>query len=247
MENTRKNTVLRIILLIVGILSLISVGFLYLVANPTIGFTLQVVISVALIVYAVLFNRIPGKIHVAIVAVCLIPITFVGFLFTYGNISNADFTEDVVIVLGAGINGETVSRPLYHRLNAAVDYWRQNPSAYIIVCGGLGNRAVITEAEAMARHLIARGVPREQILLEDRSTSTYENLTFAKEILDEKFPQGFRSVLITNDFHIYRAVMTARQVGIYPNRVGAYTDFYTWPVNYLREMLAVINLWVRGT
>jgi len=208
---------------------------------------MQGLISICLMLYAIFFNKIPKKIHILTTSLCLIPAVFALFLFAYGNMSNVDYTEDVVIVLGAGVNVEAVSRPLANRLNAAIDYWEQNPNAYIIVCGGLGNRAVITEAEAMARFLIARGVPPDQILLEDMSTSTYENLAFAKIILNEHFPHGFRAVLITNDFHIYRAVRTARHVGLDVSHVGAHTNVSTWPVNYLREMLAVMHMWVLGS
>ena len=235
---------MKIILFTLGILSLVNVVLLFMVSNFTIGFLLQAIISVFIIVYAIFLKRIPKKIHITTGILCLFPVVFVIFLFIYGNVSNADYDEDVVIVLGAGIIGENVTRPLANRLNTALSYWQRNPEAYIIVCGGLGNRALITEAEAMARFLTARGVPRERILLEDRSTSTYENLVFAKEILNEHFQDGFRSVLVTNDFHIFRAVHTARNIGINVNRIGAYTSWYTWPVNYLREMLAVINMWV---
>jgi len=206
-----------------------------------------VAIALGLILYAVLFeriSRISTKIHIVIAVLLLIPICFSLFLGIYGNVSDIDYTEDVVIVLGAGIVGERVTRPLAHRLNTAAAYWRENPEAYIVVTGGLGDRATITEAEAMTRFLIAQGIPPEVILLEELSTSTYENFLFAKEILDEHFPDGWRAVVVTNDFHIYRSVRTARQVGIYPNRLGAHTDWYTWAVNYLREMLAVAHMWV---
>jgi len=213
------------------------------VANPTIGFVMQAVISVCLILYALFFRRIPKKIHALAVILCLIPVVFALFLGIYGNVSNVDYSEDAVIVLGAGVHGETVSKPLARRLDAAINYWEQNTDSRIVVCGGLGNRAAITEAEAMARYLTARGVPMESILLEDQSTSTYENLSFAQEILNDNFPDGFRAVIITNDFHIYRALRTAQHIGIPAGHVGAYTDWYTWPANYLREMLAVINMW----
>jgi len=226
-------------------LALENAVFLFRVSNPTIGFALQLVLALFIVAYAVFFNRIHRNVHIGLWLCSLIPITFVLFLFTYGNISNATHEEDVVIVLGAGIMGENVTRPLAHRLNTAFELWQQNPDTYIIVTGGLGNRATITEAEAMARFLYRRGVPREKILLEELSTSTYENLTFAKEILNIHFPDGFSAVLVTNDFHIYRAVQTARAVGLDVTRKGAYTDWYTWPVNYLREMLAVVNMWVR--
>lgn len=234
----------KVSLLVFGILSLANVIFLFRVSNFTAGFALQAGISIFAIAYALLFERIPKKLHIAVGVSSLFPVALVLFLFIYGNSSNVDYNENAIIVLGAGIIGENVTRPLASRLDTALYYWRKNPDAYIIVCGGLGNRAVITEAEAMARYLAARGVPRERILLEELSTSTYENLIFAKQILNEHFPGGFSAVLVTNDFHIYRSVRTARRVGLYVNRIGAYTDWYAWPVNYLREMLAVLHMWV---
>lgn len=224
-----------------GFLSLINVGFMYIVANPTIGFTLQAILSIALIFYAIFFKDIHRFVHIAIIILFLIPLTFSIFLGVYGNRSQVDYTEDVVIVLGAGVNGTMVSRPLAHRLNAAVDYWQNNPDAMIIVTGGLGNRATITEAEAMSRFLVWRGIPEEAILLEEYSTSTYENLVFAKEIATEHFPDGFQAVLVTNDFHIYRATRLAWQIGVDVHPLGAHTDWYSWPVNYLREIVAIIN------
>ncbi|MCL2387001.1 MAG: YdcF family protein [Defluviitaleaceae bacterium] len=235
---------MKYILLAIGILSLMNAHMVLRVSNFSIGFALQIGISLAVIAYALLYKRIYQKFHIMMGLACLLPALLVVFLFVYGKSSNVDYTEDVVIVLGAAVVGETVTRPLARRLDAALHYWQNNPDAYIIVCGGLGNRAVITEAEAMARYLARRGVPRERILLEEYSTSTYENLAFAKEILDEHFPDGFSAVLVTNDFHIYRGVRTARRIGIDVNRLGAYTDWYSWPVNYLREMLAVAHMWV---
>ena len=237
---------IRTLLFVAGGILLIETAIIAFRINPTAGLLLQALISIGLILYAAFLRKIPKKLHIVAGVLFFIPVIFMLSLGIYGNVSRTDYSEDAVIVLGAGVKGESVTRILAHRLNAAAEYWNENPEAYIVVTGGLGNRATITEAEAMARFLTAKGVPRERILLEEQSTSTYENLSFAKEILDERFPQGFRAVLITNDFHVYRAVRTARQAGIPAGHVGAYTDWYMWPVNYLREMLAVVNFWVFG-
>jgi len=232
-----------VVILLLGILLLANVVLMATLSNLNFGFLMQSVLALGVILYALLFGRIPKKVHRVVGALCLIPLACSLFLFVYGNVGNVDFSEDVAIVLGAGIRGETVSRTLAHRLDSALDYWRQNPQAYIIVCGGLGNRAVITEAEAMARYLVANGVDRDKILLEDLSTSTFENLTFAAEILNGRFPDGYRAVLITSDFHTFRAGRIARHLGIAAGWTGSYTDWYTWPQNYLREMVAVLNMW----
>ena len=239
--------IIRLILLIAGVLLLANAAILLPMINLTIGWYLQAALSAALIAYAALFKKIPRKLHIAAACLSLIPIVFASFLAIYGNTGRVSHDEDAVIVLGAGVRGETVSRLLAHRLHAAADYWQQNPAAYIVVTGGLGNRATITEAEAMARFLAERhGIPRERILLEDQSTSTYENLIFARAILEERLQREFTVVVVSNDFHMYRAARLAQQVGLDATRIGARTDWYTWPVNYLREMTAVVNAWLRN-
>ncbi|MCL2416284.1 MAG: hypothetical protein FWD01_05660, partial [Defluviitaleaceae bacterium] len=60
------------------------------------------------------------------------------------------------------------------------------------------------------------------------------------------FPQGFSAVVISNHFHIFRAVSIARHLEIPAGHIGAYTDWYTLPVNYLREILAVVNWFLFG-
>ena len=209
----------------------------------TIGFQMQFLLSVAVFIYALFWNKIHPRVHIAIGLLCMIPLLFVLFLAIYGNVSTVTHTEDVIIVLWAGILGETVSRPLAARLDTALDLFWENPTAYIITTGGLGERARITEAEGMARYLIARGVPESQILREHYSTSTVENLTFAKEILDEQFPNGFRAVLVSSDFHMFRSVQTARSLGIYPTHAGAPTPRHSIPASYLRELLSIANFW----
>jgi len=235
--------IIRIALATAGILSLANVILLLRVSNPTAGFLVQGILSAVLICYAIFFNKIPNVVHIMSAAMVFVFVSFMVFLFSYGNTSNADGTEEVVIVLGAGVTEDRISRPLARRLDQALYFWRENPNATIVVTGGLGSRAIITEAEAMFLYLAARGVPSANILLEDQSTSTYENLKFANELfalLDRP------TVIITNDFHLFRAVQTARRVGFEDvRRIGAHTTWYSVPVNYLREVLAVLNFWVR--
>lgn len=172
----------------------------------------------------------------------LIPIIFTSFLAIYGSIDNATYDEDAVIVLGAGIDGEKVSGNLAKRLDMAAAYYEKNPKAVIIVCGGQGPQEDITEALAMERYLVGKGVPKDSILKEEKSTSTYENFSYGKTILEDHFTQEFSSVLITNDFHVFRAAKIAEDAGITSNRLGAQTKWYTVPANYLREMLAVLKM-----
>ena len=231
---------------LVGVLMLIRLFMIPRMSSMTIGIILQAIVFIAIGIYAVFINKFSKRLHIFICICLLIPTIFVSFLAVYGNRGTATFEEDVVIVLGARVVGESVTNPLARRLDVAIYYFERNPNAYIVVCGGLGDMATITEAEAMARYLYARGVPRERILLEDLSTSTLENLTFAYGILNEHFPEGFSAVVVSNDFHLFRAVSTARSVGMDVNHLGAPTPTRLLAENYLREMLAVVNFWFFG-
>ncbi len=157
----------------------------------------------------------------------------------YGNSDTPTYKEDAVIVLGCGIRGEEVSLQLQSRLDAAFEYHKANPKAIIVVSGGQGPGEDITEALAMERYLTDKGVPKSLILKEEKSTSTKTNLTYSKEILDKKLGDGYKTVLITNDYHVYRATRLAKKLGVDCTHVHSSTAWSEAPIRYSRELLAV--------
>jgi len=235
---------MRKVIFVIGGLLLLNVIVLAFVSNYNAGFVIQGMISIALLTYAWFFKKISKWLHLTIGIVCLLPILLVAFLAIYGNHNNAIPNADVVIVLGAAIHGDVVSAPLASRLDKAIEYYDKNPSAKILVCGGQGLQENIPEAVAMANYLEAHGIPESSILEEEKSTSTYENFEFAKPILDEYFPNGATCVIITNDFHVYRAVQTAKRFGIYATHIGAPLQLIAMPMAYLREVAAVCKMWI---
>ena len=207
-------------------------------------------IAILLWVYGYFFDRLKkikwltGTIVAGICAV----LGFSVFLFAYGRRSTTTFDEDVVVVLGAGIRDGEVRDMLAMRLDMAVAYHQQNPTALIIVSGGLGHREEITEAQAMADYLVARGVDRERIRLEGMAYSTYANMRYSREIIYYYFETPPRVAVITSNFHIFRSVRFARQVGLYG--VTVYPSGTPWagaPFAYVREVASVIKMWVVGT
>ncbi|MCL2387112.1 MAG: YdcF family protein [Defluviitaleaceae bacterium] len=235
------------VFLIIGILAFLNFLVLLFVTGIHFGHVFLGISSVAVIGYGLIFDKIPQWVHITIWTVCVVPIALSGFLAVYGRTTNLDYTEDVVIVLGAGLrHDEEVGTHLATRLDTAIIYLNQNPNAIVITSGGLGAGRTITEAEAMSRYLIRHGIAPERIIQEGKSTSTHENLVFSNEILSSYFPDGFRAVLVTNDFHIYRSVRTARNIGINVTPLGAPTPWHTIAANYARETLAVLHMWVFG-
>ena len=173
------------------------------------------------------------------------------FLFLVGVMTVSSFyraptgEEQVVIVLGAGLRGERVSDTLRRRLDRALEYYQEHPGCLLILSGGQGPDEILPEAEAMSRYLQERGVPSEDLLLEDRSTSTQENFAFSLDLmrqrgLDEDTPILF----VTNRYHCYRAAQYAQKVGFTEVRVlPCSTSLIYLPSAVMREAVAICALW----
>lgn len=146
---------------------------------------------------------------------------------------------DYVVVLGAQWKTNGPSYVLQKRLDKAVEYLKVNSDTKVIVSGGQGANEPISEAQGMRDYLIAAGIAEERIQLEDQSTSTVENLVFSSNYLDKT---GDDVVIVTNNFHVFRAVKIAEKQG-YENVEGLAADSYPGmlPNNMLREFFGVIK------
>lgn len=186
-------------------------------------------------------------IKIAVIFLMCAETALLGFLFVYGQSDNAGDDEEAVVVLGAAVHGETISLPLKQRLDAAVKYHEKNPAAVIIVTGGQGFQESVTEAEAMQRYLVSRGISPEKIIKEEKATSTSENMKFSKEIADAYFGGGYKVAVVTNNFHIYRSVCIAKKEGFeHVSHLHAGLKWYSIVPCYLRESLAVVKFWIFG-
>lgn len=165
-------------------------------------------------------------------------ICFVGYALLYDRVP-ARRNVDFIVVLGSGLLGSTVPPLLASRLDLARRL-RDNGSAGadILVSGGQGPGEDVAESRAMADHLIAAGVPEQHIVLEERSSSTRENLRYSKEIMQRTKP-GSRCLIVTNNFHAFRAAMLARAERVDGHVIGSHTAGYYWPSAVIREFIAV--------
>lgn len=111
---------------------------------------------------------------------------------------------DTAIVLGAALWNNRPSPALRERLEGAYALFEAGVVDHIIVSGGMGSGADITEAEGMMEYLVARGVPQDKIYLEEVSTNTWENLYFSRQILEAN--EWNSAIVVTHDFHGARAL-----------------------------------------
>jgi uncharacterized SAM-binding protein YcdF (DUF218 family) len=177
-------------------------------------------------------------------------VSYVLYAFLYGLLARTGGAE-FVVVLGSGLRPDGGVPPLLaNRLERAREVWAAVSrragefGPLLIVSGGQGDDEPVPEASAMASYLIARGFPADRLLLEDKSHSTEENLVFSKAIMDELRP-GARAMVVTSDFHAFRAALQARRLGIRGQVTGARVAGYYRPSAVLREFAAVfLRYWV---
>lgn len=120
---------------------------------------------------------------------------------------------DTMIVLGAKVNGTEISNTLKLRLDKAIEYYNKHKSVNIIVSGGQGNDENITEALAMKNYLISNGVNSNNIIEENKATTTLENIIYSKKILDNINNKG-KVLIVTSDYHLFRGRLIASILGI---------------------------------
>ena len=153
------------------------------------------------------------------------------------------FTPQVIVVLGSSTPNAQPSPALVERLNLAFSLARSYPDAKVVVSGGVDFGQVFSEASVMAGYLQGKGLDKEQILLEDRSTSTHENLVFSLQLVQKigSMP-AVPMLLVTNDFHTLRAGWIAKKAGWQNVRTaGAPTPLYMRYNAWLREYFACMS------
>ena len=160
-----------------------------------------------------------------------------------------DEPVSAVIVLGAGVNGETPSLTLRTRIDAAAAYLEEHPDVPVVLSGGQGPGEAITEAECMRRALVRRGVDESRLYPEERSTSTQENLRYSRAILEELgVDPAQRVAIVTSDFHLCRArLMWGGDTAAVPAHLPSALYFQCLTVNYfIREAFGLAAYFVYG-
>ncbi|WP_336779313.1 YdcF family protein [Paenibacillus illinoisensis] len=162
-------------------------------------------------------------------------------VFTQLNANDPE-QADYVIILGSGIRGTELSLTLKQRLDASLDYIRNHPQTPVIVSGGQGPGESIPEALAMKNYLVDQGITPAQVIMEDKSTSTQENMAFSKKIIDEAGLEHPEIMIVTSDYHMFRSKYLAAKNGYAAEYgISAPSPGYLKPINMIREYFAVVK------
>lgn len=174
---------------------------------------------------------------------------------------------DYIIIHGAGLDGPRPTPLLAGRIDKALELWnKQHQHGKFVVSGGQGADEIVSEAQAMRDYLLEKGVPADAILMEDKSTTTWENLRYSLAVIradrtsaaaddapaggsvtsnDAPADSEFTTAVVTSDFHVFRCAEYAHNLGIKADGIGSHTKGWYWPTAFIREFIAITkaHLW----
>ncbi len=196
--------------------------------------------------YFILSHRfppwLPGLVFTALAAAAAAFLMIEGILLWAAH-QTAQTGLDCLLVLGAQIRGNRITRNLKKRLDTAVTFLEKHKGTRVIVSGGGGSGRMISEAEAMKAYLMKRGIASERITMEKLSGNTAENMKFSKALIEKGSSVG----IVTNGFHLYRSLRLAKKAGIENvSGLAAPTDHLMALHYYVREAAGLLKDWLAG-
>lgn len=196
-----------------------------------------------------LWEKPSGKILVSVIALIVSICVILAIVISIFMVKSADDPppdeNTTLVVLGCKVKDGRPSLMLKRRLDCAFEYLSEHENVSVIVSGGQGSDEVISEAQCMKEYLTGKGISPERVFMEDKSTSTEENLKFSQEIIrNEKLPE--KITLVTDAFHQCRAEMLAENIDIKPYNISGYTSWYIVPTYWVREWFGIAYYFVLG-
>lgn len=220
--------------IVISVLLVAGIIFLYfadkkLNADPGKAFVSELLLNVYSAFYIYVECMIIGAIAADIIAAVHMP----------------KYDKDFIVILGCGIRKDGTPTPLLRgRIDKAIEFYKNQlelaaKDATFITSGGKGSDECLSESACMRNYLLEQGIPADKIIEENRSTTTFENFKFSKEIIFRRDPNA-KIVFSTSKFHVFRSGLYGRRVKTKAVGIGADTKWYYWPNASVREFLGLI-------
>ncbi|MCR5665186.1 MAG: YdcF family protein [Eubacterium sp.] len=250
--------IIRIIVIVLGfICEILYTPPLFLYGIVNIGNATGIAIGVILILYGIfafainpLIKKIwkvtVGRVIVSVIAAIIILAIAAAVILSALIIHEATSSatgDETLVVLGCQVRGSSPSLMLRERLTAAQAYLDEHEDAVCILSGGQGSDEDISEAQCMYTYLTEHGVDPDRLIMEDKSTSTRENLRFSLEIIQER-GLSTNLAIVTNEFHEYRASVIADKLNIETTAVSAHTHWWMFSTYFTREWYGIVYEWI---
>lgn len=237
----------------------VAAAIVFYTAVPGFGFSGLVCLGIAGILlcynlFAVLAPRFPKqlrlirRIFTALLCAGLAVVTVTGVLVVHAAQQKPQNGLAYVVLLGCQVRPDGPSLPLQNRIDRAYAYLTENPQTVCVLSGGQGEDEPVSEAQCIFDCLTAMGIAPERLWMEDRSTSTWENLHFSLDLIEEKTGQRPETIgLLSSEYHIFRASLFADACGVEAAPIPATTTWIPLRINnYLREIAGVWHYIILG-
>lgn len=208
------------------------------------GNIVGMVASVSLILFGYYYDKIPNLFRNGILVLMALVLLIGVIPLTYNMVKYAHYKEDsgakTVVVLGCKVKGTEPSKYLYNRCEKAGEYLKENEDAVAVLSGGQGPDEGISEAECMKNVLTKMGIDENRLFMEDKSTSTKENIEFSKTII-EKENLDKNVLVVTNEFHEYRAKLLCDKYELAFHSKCSHSSLFSFLTFYTRELMGLIK------
>ena len=194
------------------------------------------------------FARITTRVFTAVLIIGLLVVGITEAIIIHASFGNPDEQVEYMVVLGAKVNRDGPSVSLWDRICRAYTYMEEHPDVIAVVSGGQGTDEPITEAECMYRELVNLGIDPKRIWVEDEATSTWENLNFTLDLIEEKTGQRPAKLgVLSSEYHLFRASLFARACQVDFAGIPAKTSRLSQAINhFMREVAGVWHYLILG-
>lgn len=232
-------------------LILLAVFFQFFMA----GYSFTVLVCIGLIAVLLFYNvmdllrdkypkqtKVVRRVFTILLCIGLIAVAITEFFIIRASFGEPGETTEYLVVLGAKVRPDGPSVSLRDRILAARDYLTEHPEVIAVVSGGKGDDEHISEALCMYQELVEMGIDPDRIWMEDKATSTWENLRFTLDLIEEKTGERpDRLGIISSEYHLFRSSLFADRIGIESTLIPARTSRVSQLVNHL--MREVVCIW----
>ena len=194
------------------------------------------------------FTRTVTRMFTIVLCIGLLIFALTEAVIIHASLGSQDTDFDYLLVLGAKVRITGPSLSLHNRIDKAYEYLIAHPDTVAILSGGKGTDEPVTEAACMYDRLVTKGINPDRLWKEDKATSTWENLKFTLDLVEEK--TGTRPTklgVVSSEYHLFRASLFAREHGVEFVGIPAETTKISLKINYfLREVAGVWHYIILG-
>lgn len=237
-------TIIFVVLILLLFSWKLIVDFIILIRKEGFKSSYCILLISALSIYGwIIFRFIPNSTFIKEIfnsVILYIPLLYIAYiLYTKLYLKFVQIKEpDYIIVHGAALIDNLPTPLLKKRLDKGIELYNFfNKKPLFIVSGGQGDDEIVTEAEAMKKYLLSKHISLKSIVKEDKSRNTFENLLFSKHKIPDISKQG---VIISNEYHILRCVIYAKNIGLTIYGMPSQTVGYYKTFGEFREVVAFI-------